>query len=145
MESPPTGIVARENRNTGTKKFGEPIMTRRDLISLLVLAEISDDYEEPRHIFKRVARRAKICGTRAKLEDVHSSLANLIESGLAKAYRLSPREDVAEFTGIPPDETFGDHYYYITKDGQDTLAKKSSLWPFDADGLLLPGWATPID
>jgi hypothetical protein len=30
------------------------IMTRQELIWLLVLAEISDDYEEPEHIHERV-------------------------------------------------------------------------------------------
>ncbi len=120
-------------------------MTRRDLIWLLVLAEISDDYEEPEHIQERVARRAEICGTLAEAEDVRQSLIELVNSGFAKVYRLSPKAPVAEIPEFPAADSYGDYYYYITKEGKDALAAKRDRWPLDGEDSLLPGWVIPVD
>lgn len=120
-------------------------MTRQELIRLLVLAEISDDYEEPCHILERVARSARICGASASVEDVRSALLGLITSGLARAYWLSPREDASEFNGIPPAQKFSEYYYYITPKGKHALAASRSKWPFDPEGSLLPGWTISVE
>lgn len=120
-----------------------PTMTRRDLIWLLVLAEISDDYEEPEHIYERVARRAEICGTRMEPDEVRQVLKELVNSGFAKVYRLSPIKPIAEVGGFPSVESFEDYYYYITPEGKDALAARRDQWPLDGEDNPLPGWTAP--
>jgi hypothetical protein len=121
-------------------------MKRRELVRFFVLMEIAEDYEEPQHIEHNVAERAKICGIPFNPEDVRTSLVELVESGLAKAYKLSTREPFVErIEGLPAPDAFEEYYFWITPYGKDSLACWRHEWPFDDEGEVLPGWSLPAE
>jgi len=120
-------------------------MTRGELIRMFVLSEISDDYEEPEHIFDNVSKRARICGIDLKPEDIRAAVLELIGFGLAKAYRLSTRDPVVEVQGVPPSTQFADYYFLITEKGRGAHSTWRKEWPLDDEDSLLPGWVPPTD
>ncbi len=97
-------------------------MDREEIIRLLVLNSVCDDYEHvDQVIFPQVSRwGAKLRWTIERAEII-KALAWLIENGMARAYLLSEREPHStELAGIPAlDEIEDDSgiYFYITGKG----------------------------
>ncbi len=118
-------------------------MDRKDLVSLAVLLEISDDYEEPSHIYDRVAERLGICQVGVNPDDVKKSLVALIESGLAKGYWLRGTGPVTDVQGVPPLGSFQDYHFWITDEGRRALTKRRHEWPLDDEDRLTAGWSPP--
>jgi hypothetical protein len=115
-------------------------MTRAELVRLAVLLNISDDYEEPVHVYEVVAYELGLCGLSLVPEETQKALIELTESGLAKAYYLGPGPG-EELQGIPPFDGSHSYYFLITDDGFQTLAAWRKDWPFDDEGELIPGWS----
>ncbi len=109
-------------------------MNRSELIRLIVLNEICDDYENvDQRILPGAVKEGAECGLTIERSDVVSALAGLIEDGLAKAYLLSPREPyTTELQGIPSldliEEDFKT-YFYITKKGMALHLSCDGPWP----------------
>jgi hypothetical protein len=79
-------------------------MNRTELVRLLVLNEISDDYENvDQVILRHVAELSAKCGYTIERSEIVDALYGLIEDGLAKAYLLPGTERRAtELQGMPP-------------------------------------------
>jgi len=79
-------------------------MHRSELVRLMVLCEICDDYENvDQIILPHVAKDAAKCGLVIERSEIVHALSGLIQDGLAKAYRLSPFEPYStELQGMPP-------------------------------------------
>jgi hypothetical protein len=121
-------------------------MNRKELIRLAVLGEISDDYEEPTHVFRCVEERLRTCGVGVTPDDLRGSLVDLIESGLAKAYWLwGSGHDAKEVQGVPAANHFQEHYFLITDEGKRALDIWRIEWPFDEEGDLIAGWSPPSE
>jgi len=120
-------------------------MNRAELVRLLVLSEICDDYENvDQIIFPHVAKAAAKCGLVIERSEIVNALAGLIEDGLAKAYLLSPFEPFStELEGMPQldviEEDF-ETYFWATKKGIDLQLSQITSWPFDDLGELRPDW-----
>lgn len=115
-------------------------MTREELVRLAVLMSIADDYEEPVHVYLGVAEDLGPCGLWVAPEETQQALTELTQSGLAKAYKLSPPQQ--ELDGVPPFDGSYDYYFWITEDGLRSLAigRARDDWPLDDEGELIPGW-----
>lgn len=119
-------------------------MTRRDLVRLMVLNEICDDFEHVDHIiFPHVRDLASKRGLTVERTEVIDALTGLVQDGLAKAYELSPAAESpfhGELPGMPSDvDSESSMYFYITPAGMD-VHLADDWWPFDDEGALLPGW-----
>lgn len=115
-------------------------MTRDELIRMLVLNEISDDYEESEHVFENVSERGRNCGISVEVSDVNRTLLELVNSGSAKAYDLwkNPPEELQTV----PEDDLSKYYYWITPKGLEAHSSFEG-WPFDDEGVVLPGWIPP--
>jgi hypothetical protein len=118
-------------------------MDRRELVRLLVLRQICDDYENvDQIILPGVTRDAARCGLVIERSEIVNALAGLIQDGLAKAYLLSPFEPYStELQGMPPTNVIEkdfETYFYATKKGIDLRLSHWTSWPFDEDGELSP-------
>jgi hypothetical protein len=120
-------------------------MNPQKLIRLFALMAISDDYEEPKHLYRVIAQEAGICGVVVSPDGVRVALTELVESGLAKAYRLSTTEPVEEIEGAPPLDRLDEYYFWITDKGRHVLAVDRVHWPLDEENVLLPGWQPPSE
>jgi len=120
-------------------------MNRNDLKRLLVLTEIADDYEEPEHIYENVAAEAKLCGMTIQPLEVMRILVELIEGGLARAYRLSGIAPAELIQGAPELDELHGYYFRITKKGLEVHSSVADQWPFDGEGDLLPNWRAPSE
>ncbi len=111
-------------------------MDRIELVRMLVLNEICDDYENvDQIILPRVAEDAAKCGLLIERSEAVNALAGLVQNGLAKAYRLSPFEPYStELQGMPPldviEQDF-ETYFWATKSGIDLQRSHMTSWPFD--------------
>jgi len=114
-------------------------MTGFELIRMLVLNEIADDYEEPKHLHEQLASLAERCGMTIQPLDVRHALIDLVRIGWAKAYRLSQKEPVEEVRGTPSAELAEDYYYWITDKGRQVQSC------FDDTGEIIPGWRPPVE
>jgi len=120
-------------------------ISRRELIRLMVLIEVSDDYENvDQVILPHVAKQAAKCGLVIERREIVDALAGLMQDGLAKAYLLSPFEPFStELEGMPPldviEQDF-ETYFYVTKKGKELAAFGDARWPFDDLGELRPDW-----
>jgi hypothetical protein len=119
-------------------------VTRHKLIGSFVLAEISDDYEEPEHVYENVAERARICGMSVQQLEIRTMLLELVQMGLAKTYILSTREPAIEVQGPPSLDNIHDFYFWITEEGKTALSSLRRCWPLDDEDSLLPGWSPPL-
>lgn len=121
-------------------------MTREELVRLAVLMNIADACEEPVHVYQCVAADLGPCGLWVAPEETQQALTELIESGLAKAYRMSgafSREPYAEeLQGLPPFDGSYDYTFWITEDGLRSLAagRARDDWPLDDCHDVIPGW-----
>ncbi len=68
-------------------------------------------------MYECVAEELGLCGLAVVPEETQKALVELMESGLAKAYRLSSREPFAqELKGLPPFDGSRDYYFWITEE-----------------------------
>jgi hypothetical protein len=116
-------------------------VNRCEIVRLLVLNAIADDYEEPRHIFETIIGPSELCGVPIQPKDVDTVLVQLVEMGLASAYELTPTAPAVEIQGVPRLDQVNRYYFFITKRGREVHATLN--WPFDEEGALLPGWIPP--
>ena len=115
-------------------------MTRNELVRLAVLMNIADDYEEPVHVYQCVVADLGPCGLWVAPEETQQALTELTQSGLAKAYKLSPPQE--ELDGVPPFDGSSDYFFWITEDGLRNLAigRAQEDWPLDDVHDVIPGW-----
>ena len=118
-------------------------MDRRELVRLLVLSEICDDYENvDQIILPHVVKQTAKCGLAIERPEIVDALAGLIQDGLAQAYLLSSHPPYStELPGMPPldviEEDF-ETYFLVTKRGIELQQSDNTSWPFDDDGELRP-------
>ena len=92
-------------------------MTRNELVRLAVLMNIADDYEEPVHVYQCVVADLGPCGLWVAPEETQQALTELTQSGLAKAYKLSPPQE--EFDGVPPFDGSSDYFFGSRRTGSE--------------------------
>jgi hypothetical protein len=100
-------------------------MERLELIRLLVLRSVSDDFENvDQTILRDAAREGARFGLTVERCDVVDALKTLLEDGLAKAYLLTPTMGPDPFAGEIPGmpsldviEEYFETFFYITKKG----------------------------
>lgn len=115
-------------------------MRRADLVNLLVLNEIMDDYEEPQQIHKQLGpiRRS----LPIELTEVEEVLVHLVQLDWAKAYDL--RKDPPEpLLNAPPVSDAAKYYYWTTEHGREVHAVFDE-WPYDDEGGIAAGWEPPL-
>ena len=106
-------------------------MDRAELVRLMVLNSIADDYENVDQVILRdVAQCLSKRGQTIERREIVNALDGLIEDGLAKAYLLSGREPyVTELHGMPALDVIEEDfrtYFYITQKGKDLLLSTRS-------------------
>jgi hypothetical protein len=119
-------------------------MTRKEFVRRFVLMEIADDYENLEHTCSVVARDSARCGLAISQAEIVEALADLIDAGLARAYRLSGAE-VRVFHGVPTlqeAENFYTHFW-ATQTGRELMTVDREWWPFDDLGELRSDWVPP--
>ena len=120
-------------------------MYRIEVVRTLVLAEISDDFEEPEHVNENITEIARLCGLSVERSEVLSMLRDLVESGYAKAYLLSMKGPAVEVEGPLPQDGTPDLYFLITDEGLKALAAWRRGWHLSDEGILLPDRLPPDD
>lgn len=118
-------------------------MKRAELIRMLVLDTIADDYENFEKIADEVKRMADRAGLYTNVGEIQGAVIDLIEMGLAKAYRLSPNSPTEEFYGIPPLNEIDDYFFWTTDEGKRIQESELEGWPFDKNGAVRDGWLPP--
>jgi len=120
------------------------IGNRSELIKRFVLNAIADDFENLEQITKDVTNLSGKCGLTITSSEIVRGLGCLIETGLAKAYRLYASERPPdEISSLPPAKDI-DHYYFgITEKGMSVQLSDYDGWPFDEQNVLRKGWAAP--
>lgn len=113
-------------------------MDKNKLVRLMVLNEISDDYENiDQIILPRIARECEKLGIVVERPDIVSALRELMADGLARAYILSSTEPAQECSSMPlvdvVEEAFKT-YFYITPKGMALHLSDDTWWPFDEEG-----------
>ena len=106
---------------------------------MLVLNEISDDYEEPSHIRDRVMRLSVDCGLPVESSDISRALTDLVRLGWARAYNLW-KDPMEELQNAPPLEHVAEFYYWITPKGRE-IQLSFEGWPFSEEGAILSDWS----
>ena len=111
------------------------IITRHDLLRILVLNEASDGYQD----FERIERESKLvairCGVVPTSDEIAAAISKLIRDGLLKSVWLSPHDPPREIVGVPSVTDFHRVYFFQTKSGEQEHA--ASLWPLDDEGNVL--------
>lgn len=121
-------------------------MTRKELVRRFVLNEIGDDYENVEHIHTLIARDSSRCGLEISRPDIVQGLRELIETGLAKAYKLTPtRRTAEEVTGVQSVDQMDDYYFWATPKGRDLQSSDDDWYPFDESGKIRKDWAAPTE
>jgi hypothetical protein len=102
-------------------------MARKELVRRFVLNEIGDDYENLEHIRSLMAKDAERCGLTISTDEIVQSLADLIQSGLAKAYRFRPpyKSQPDQIPRMPPLEEIREYYFWATPEGRDLQVSDS--------------------
>jgi hypothetical protein len=85
-----------------------------------------------------------------KTPEVLQTLHDLIDAGLAKAYRLG-NQPAQELSGMPTAGEIGspyesrlnDLYFYLTQEGMNIHLADYPDWPFDDDNILRKHWSPP--
>lgn len=117
--------------------------TRYELIRMLALNALSDDYEEPLHVAEQVAAIGRHYGFPVGAPDVTRALLDLVGLGWAKAYDLRTGAP-SELQGLPSAERAGQYYYWITAQGRAAQCSFND-WPFEEDGTPASDWVPPAE
>lgn len=96
-------------------------LERNELLRALVMDAIANDYEEPPIIIDEGSIWASERGLSVVPREVFAVLAELVQTGLAKAYRLSPNQPVEELRGLASFEREPDCYFLLTPAGKRAL------------------------
>jgi hypothetical protein len=127
-------------------------MSRAELIRMLVLTSIADDYENLEQIAKGVTRMSTECGMSVSAFEILDALADLIESNTAKACRSdSFKNRWTELDGMPERTEIGsrcetatdDAWFWVTERGKQMVLAPDTDGPFDDEGELRAGWTPP--
>ena len=110
-------------------------MTREELVRLLVLMRICDDYEEHELLHDEMVRDYPELSVEPA--DVSRALRQLIELRLAHAYELG-EEGRGLLVGVPSEEEFAECYFMANKEGIRVQAECGI--PFNDDGNLDQQW-----
>ena len=118
-------------------------MKRDELTAMFVLDVIADDYESLETIYREVSEFGERCGITFGSAEIRSALLNLIETDLARAYRLSPLRPGEEIVGVPVSSEIDDLYFLPTERGKEVQLADFEGWPFDERGSLRKNWIPP--
>jgi hypothetical protein len=119
-------------------------MTRKELVCRFVLNEIGDDYENLEHIRSLIAKEAERCGLVISIVEIAQALVDLMEAGLAKAYKLTPtRRTAEEVPSVPSLDRIGEYYFWATPKGIELQVSDGDWYPFDENGELRKDWVVP--
>ena len=111
---------------------------------MLVLDVIADDYENLDMVTAEVEKSSSRCGLSVRPDEVRLALVTLIETGLAKAFRLyATMQPPDEIEGVPPPGDMDNCYFWITPEGMKIQLSDYDSWPFDELGRLRKGWTPP--
>ena len=123
------------------------VASRAELVRMLVLNVISDDYENlVVAIEPPVVRDGAMCGLEIDRTQIVRALTELVELGWAKAYRFGgvSREVPPPIDGMLSLKEMEDPlvgYFYITPAGRK--AQDSYPYPFDDQGEVRKDWKPP--
>ena len=120
-------------------------MNRRELTQSFVRDVMADDYENWDKIVEEVSQSGACCGVTIPLDLIAIALRDVIELGLAKAYRVMEFNRFEELSGMPPSDEIEDCYYYLTQAGKALQLAPDDNWPFNDDGSVREGWVAPAD
>lgn len=114
---------------------------------MLVLDAICDDYENLHQITKHLS------GLSLETSEILQTLSDLIDAGLARAYRLDntaeelPGMPSSNEVGSPCESAIGDPWFYLTEAGMKLhlchLSDSGFDWPWDDEGVRRKGWSPP--
>ena len=116
-------------------------MNRQQLLHILVLNQIADTYDAFERVIDCVTQLGTRCGVALEQSEIASELNKLVDSGLARAYRLSP--DWRRFetiTGWPRPSEIESSYFLLTDKGISEVRELRSLWPLDEDDVPIKDW-----
>jgi hypothetical protein len=120
--------------------------TRSELVRMLVLNEICDDYENLAvSIEMPIKERGGRCGLYIEKEEIVEALTELFDLGWAKAYHLDG-ERTTVFKTMPSlteMEDFSGAWFYRTEEGLRAQLENWEPWPFDDDDELKKNWTPP--
>ena len=119
-------------------------MTRNELIQILALDVIADDYESFDKTVADVSTLGRNCGITIGAWEIAEALRILIKSDLARAYRLSPSHTFEPIRGLPAADGMEERYFWVTEKGRELQLADFPGWPFDEKGLLRADWSPPV-
>jgi hypothetical protein len=93
-------------------------MERSDLVRALVMDAIANDYEEPGVIVDEVSAWAGERGVSVTTTEILAALTGLVQTGLAKAYRLSASRPAEEVHGLQQIHRETDCYFLLSPEGK---------------------------
>ncbi len=110
-------------------------MRRNDLIRLMVLNAICDDYENvDQMILPYVEKDCAKLGLTMERSEIVNALSELVGGGLARAYPLPSSEPLQGMPGLDAVEENFTTYFFITEKGMDLHLSDDTWWPFDDQG-----------
>jgi hypothetical protein len=112
-------------------------MKRSDLLQILVLDVVADDYEDFAKIVSEVSQMCGALEFEITRSEVFRALEDLIRLGLIKAYFLSPWTSPMDVPGIPSRERLPELHFLQTEKGRQAHDFNCSRWPLDECGALL--------
>ncbi len=120
-------------------------VTRQQLVHILVLSQIADTYCHLERAIDQVTRLGLPCGVTLEASEIVAELNSLVDTNLAKAYRLSELgREFNEIAGWPPADEVEHCYFTVTAAGEIEIKATGYLWPFDFEhddeDVLREGW-----
>ena len=71
-------------------------------------------------------------------------MAELVQAGLAQAYKLSSTSPTAVvISGVPPHDELAEYYFLATPKGMQLHVSDDEWYPFDENGALRKDWKAP--
>jgi hypothetical protein len=122
---------------------------RRELVRLMVLMEIADDYENLTvSVAGPVVEDGVRCGLTIEKSEIVQALKELVELGWATAWQLG--KDSHEFDHMPSleeMEDFNGAWFYRTEAGLEVIrvSRGRGVWPFDDEDDLRKDWTPPAN
>ena len=120
------------------------IMDRNEILRMFILDVLADDYENLEKIRREVTELGARAGLTIEQPEISRGVTDLTDSGLVRAYRLSPTRPAEELQGVPPPEEVEDLYYWLTDKGREIQLSDYPQWPFDEAGNLRGDWRPPL-